>query len=524
MSIYIIAQKAPKTPKKFLKFLRREDLTADIRLHISYTAHFAQINKTYGAITQLAKDYAISRAFIYILLFSFRQNLLPTFSPIPKTEKVSEKKEAITEMLLQRMVGKSSIEAISAIMKYHNSKYSSVGAISENLSKIGEMLPNTLGLKNGTEILLTFASDEVFAKSQPILITVDPKSSVILRIELAENRNGDTWAVHFEIIEKNGITALNIVSDAGTGLKNGIKKALKNTIYQPDTFHAIAYRLGKYADILLKNAYKMIKKEYEAEKIFYKIQRETVIEAKFKLYMEAREKAEAEIEIYENFLSIYQDIISLLEIFDEIGELADRTLTEEKMAVAFKLIQELGNEKLNKEVEGIKKLMPNLLNYFDQAKQYVEKCQELNIDKNAIKSLFLEWQWEKNIVKSKKKKRKIYTKQQRDFYAKSAKKILKNEYETTKEKVFDELNNIIQSSSIVENINSILRPYLNGSKNQLNQNFLNLFMFYHNHRRYLAGKRKGKTPMELLTKNEQKEDWIELLLQTIEEKQPSFFL
>ena len=77
---------------------------------------------------------------------------------------------------------------------------------------------------------------------------------------------------------------------------------------------------------------------------------------------------------------------------------------------------------------------------------------------------------------------------------------------------------------MVENINSILRTYLNGSKNQLNQNFLNLFMFYHNHRRYLAGERKGKTPMELLTKNEQKEDWIELLLQTIEEKEPSFFL
>jgi len=88
----------------------------------------------------------------------------------------------------------------------------------------------------------------------------------------------------------------------------------------------------------------------------------------------------------------------------------------------------------------------------------------------------------------------------------------------------DKRNNIIQSSSMVENINSILRPYLNNSKNQINQNFLNLFMFYHNHREYSAGKRKGKTPMELLTKTDQKEDWIELLFQTIEKKQLSFFL
>ena len=101
------------------------------------------------------------------------------------------------------MVGKSSIEAIFAIIKYHNSKYSSVGSISENLSKIGELLPNTQALKNGTKILLTFASDEIFAKSQPILITVDPKSSVILGL-----------------LKKNGIIALNIVSDEGAGLKS----------------------------------------------------------------------------------------------------------------------------------------------------------------------------------------------------------------------------------------------------------------------------------------------------------------
>jgi len=71
---------------------------------------------------------------------------------------------------------------------------------------------------------------------------------------------------------------------------------------------------------------------------------------------------------------------------------------------------------------------------------------------------------------------------------------------------------------MVECINSILRPYLNNSKNQVTQEFLNLFMFYHNHRRYHAGKRKDKTPMEILTGKEQKEDWITLLQQEVREK------
>ena len=40
-------------------------------------------------------------------------------------------------------------------------------------------------------------------------------------------------------------------------------------------------------------------------------------------------------------------------------------------------------------------------------------------------------------------------------------------------------------------------------------------MFYHNHRRYVQGKRKGSTPMELLTGEKQEEDWLDLLLDKV---------
>jgi hypothetical protein len=52
---------------------------------------------------------------------------------------------------------------------------------------------------------------------------------------------------------------------------------------------------------------------------------------------------------------------------------------------------------------------------------------------------------------------------------------------------------------------------------------LNLIMFYHNHRRYLAGKRKGSTPMELLTGKKQENDWIDLLFAAVREKNPHLF-
>ena len=85
------------------------------------------------------------------------------------------------------------------------------------------------------------------------------------------------------------------------------------------------------------------------------------------------------------------------------------------------------------------------------------------------------------------------------------------------------LDQIVQSSAMVECINSIIRPYLNNSKNHVTQEMLNLIMFYHNHRRYIDGKRKGKTPIEILTGRKQEKDWIELIFDIVEQKDPSFF-
>ena len=100
---------------------------------------------------------------------------------------------------------------------------------------------------------------------------------------------------------------------------------------------------------------------------------------------------------------------------------------------------------------------------------------------------------------------------------------LQEEFDIVKEQVYKKLDNIVQSSALVECINSIIRPYLNTSKNHVTQETLNLIMFYHNHRRYIDGKRKEKTPMEILTGEKQEKDWIELLFDCVEEQDPSFF-
>jgi len=129
----------------------------------------------------------------------------------------------------------------------------------------------------------------------------------------------------------------------------------------------------------------------------------------------------------------------------------------------------------------------------------------------------------KSQIKAKKADRRRRCASKERFCLEMATGYLQEDSDDVKEQVYKSLDHIVQSSALVECINSIIRPFLDNSKNHVTQETLNLIMFYHNHRRYKAGKRKKKTPMEILTGKRQNKDWIEILFDIVEENDPSFF-
>jgi hypothetical protein len=473
-------------------------------------------------IIGLAKKYQICRAFVYVLLNRLKENISKIFSP-KEQEKQILKKELISRMLLHRMVGKSSIEAISTIMKYDALDYSSVGSVSQSLSAIGALLPSVQIIPIDEKIEITAIADEIFIGNQPILITVEPRSSVILAIELVNDRKKVTWSEHISKIESEGkIEIVSMVTDEGTGLRSAISD--KGIFWQPDTYHAIAHRLGKWVHILEQRAYKRIAIEYERKRVISSAKTKKIINQRRYKYNKAKKKTLEGIELYENFLYLYTHIIKELQPFHSNGEIRDRVIAKEKIEVALELMKSLKHEHINSQITSIEKILPELLNYFEETKKAIQRCKKLGIDDETITTLTLAWQWDKALTKAKKEDRRKRAKTESLFYLEYAKDILGDNYEKIKIAVFFELNSIIQASSMVENINSILRPYLDHSKNQVTQEFLNLFAYYHNHRRYKAGKRKGKTPMEILTGEKQDKGWIEVLTHFIETVEPNFFV
>ncbi len=91
--------------------------------------------------------------------------------------------------------------------------------------------------------------------------------------------------------------------------------------------------------------------------------------------------------------------------------------------------------------------------------------------------------------------------------------LLDDQFERLKGLGFEKLDAIVKASSLVEMVNALIRPSLNSCKGHITQETLNLIMFYHNHRRYQSGRRKGKAPIELLTGEALQADWVELLIQ-----------
>lgn len=505
------------------EFIRRKDLLPITRLYIAFQAYTYK-GVEWGKISELARQYWISRTFVYMLLDTLVQNIPVIFGPIDSPTNVIEEKLSYRYILSLRLEGRCSIQAISTMMKRFKVDQSATGTISQVLQHIGSLLPNTISKNNSELQLVVFLSDEIFSKSVPILVTVEPISSAILRIEMVDNRKAEGWKKHWQCIKENGYGAAYLVCDEGKALCTAQKEALSEIKRQPDTYHAIAHQLGMWVDILENEAYKAIEKEDHCEGLIYSAASERVIDKRNEAYNQARKIADEKIELYENFRFIYRSLISNLDFFDDGGNPRDRKTSEENIKAALDLLETLGVERITKAVKKARNTMPALLNYFDVAESILAELNKLRIAPKALQAFCLAWQWRRKYVKAKKPKRRKYCTDNETFYTELAEGFLPQNTDVLwKEHIYSELDNIVQSSALVECINSIIRPYLNNSKNQVNREMLNLIMFYHNHRRYTDGKRKKKTPLEILTGKKQEKDWIELLFDFIERKNPVFF-
>lgn len=496
------------------RFYRLTALTSEVRLRI---AVFALLFSTHGSISKLAGKYKVSRPFVYGLRDKLENFSKEQFGAAPARDLDLERNVSIRRILTLRLEGKSPIEGISSVLKRFGLPHNSVGFISQTLQGIGGRLGNLLDLPL-EPVRVAFCSDEVFSKGQAILITVDPLSLAILHIELSENRAGETWAAHWGRLVSAGYLPFCLCNDEGTGMAGGQGLALPGTPRQSDTYHGVAHRLGAWVERLEKTALKHIGEEYECQRLLGNAKTGATRAKRQENHQKARQRANDSIALSDAFVFLYHCLLEAFHIFDGQGNLKDGAATLPDFDTALVLMKSLGQQDINKEIKGIESSKADLFQFMSIAQESVKQLAG-QMPADVLKMLCLAWQTHKNAIKAKQTERKNALKrkenhllQQLGLGVQNTVHIADNEMDALKKLVYGQLDTIIQSSAAVECINSILRPYLNASKNQVTQSALNLFMAYHNHRRFKAGERKGKTPYEILTGETQHKDWLEIML------------
>ena len=491
----------------------RKDLTTEIRIKIASTALFFSIH---GTIIQLSQRYNISRRFVYDLKESL------DFYCQDSGKKIELKKEDVLlksyeTALLLRLDGKCSMNSISTIMKHLDMPFASVGSISEHLKLAGKSVNNVFD-KQANITFAIFASDEIYAKQRPILITCEPVSFVILHIKLCESCTSSEWVKEWKQLKKSGVVPLYLTKDEGLQMDCAAKEFFEDIDIQSDTYHGVAHKLGLWHKRLETVALNKIENEYEKERLLLKSKTDkTVIKRKLE-YEQAKIETNKSLEFLSDFEFIYYNLLSCLECIDSNGKLKNK----EQVLAKFEATLELGIECLEhativKRLKSILKIQKKLFYFYDVAQNIFSKLSKEN-DSFILELISLHWQINKRLIKTKDNKAARKIKLYLDSIQSDIKELTEDKFDFMFDKITKELDNIVQSSSAIECINSILRPYLNTCKNQPTQEFLNLFMFYHNHRRFKAGKRKGKTPMELFTSKQQDQNWLKLLLDKLKDK------
>ena len=494
-----------------MKFTRRPDLAPQTRINIVMLAWLHQ--GVYGKMTEIAQCYQISRTFLYQLLFMANLQLATLFSD-EKLLLQKDHRHFEQLILLLRLEGTCSLLSIAAIVKALEYHPNSVGYLSQFFHSAGQTLPSTLVMPSKTVVF--YLSDEIFALHAPLLVTIDARSTTILNIELASDRSADTWRAHFAALEPHQFVSLGLASDRGLGLVAGYRAACDMALWVADYFHEFR-DLFEALHQVERHAYTAIDKEYDALQKFARAKSEANLPKRLHHYDTAHHVCEQAMALYDHLALLLHLLREALQLCSPHGRLRTQQDVRSELTLLCDMITDLDCAAVTTTLKPIRTHLDDLVVPFAQAEAIDAELRAI-VPHEAYEFLVLAWHHEHLSYHSQAKPKRAHQRE-REFWLACAEGLLGDEFETLKALVFDKLDSIVRASSLVEMVNSLIRPSLNSCKGQITQATLNLIMFSHNHRRYKSGKRQGKAPIELLTGNPLEAPWWELLRRQINTEQ-----
>jgi hypothetical protein len=448
-----------------------------------------------GTPGELAQEYDISRQMTYYWAGradrALASVLIPTHGPKPHVGVVT-----ITPVRLQRavtllsLVGVSQRDTLLVLDELLDTRRSP-GYVAQVLAR-AETLAAARNAELRPALSGLLAADEMFLHSQPILGVIHPASMFLVSLTLATQRDGTTWGCEFL---NNGLSG-KIISDAGSGLAAGAALA-EMECHAGDWFHpllAAAYVETQYE----RRAYAALSKVYAREEQLLQTSTAKRWENHWQKYLVECAAADQAIERYDQWRQLRWQLRALASQCDWTTGVVRKPETVKTalhaLAVAFARLAEGVQAQalvslLQQQADALTAVLPLLA----QALTPVA----ITWGEEATRVVCRLWQalqeyacpaW---LPAQRKQLEQAIT----DSLA-WASTHLGDRLSTLQHLVAAILAQWPRTSSSIECLNSLLRPYLEGRK-QVSQGFLELFRFYHNTHRFVRGKRAGASPLEL---------------------------
>src|SRR5215831_4231994 len=433
-----------------MKFIRRQDLTPHTRIEMVKLAWLNQ--GIYGKMTQIAQDYDISRTFLYQLLWAANLQLETLFSD-QQPRSPAPQPLWTPLILLLRLEGKCSIPSMSSILKYFQYQPNSVGYLSECFQHYGGALPSTLSMAEHTVVF--YLSDEIFARHQPILVTIEAHSTAILKIQLASERSAETWKAHFDDLGDHRFHSIGMASDRGRGLVAGYHAACPDARWVCDRFHEF-HDLFDRRRQLERKAYAAIAKEDEAAHTFHNAKSEANLHKRLQHYEYAYHACEQAIARYDQLDLLLHLLRDALHLCSPFGRLRTVVGVRAELMLLFSLIEEIDDAVLQKLLHPIRSHLDDILAPFEQAESMHVEVLDL-VPQQILDALVLAWHHEHLSYQSP-AKQKRYHQHESQQWLDFAEGLLDNQFEPLKVVVFEKLDAIVQASALVELVNAFIRP------------------------------------------------------------------
>ena len=478
--------------------------------------------RPWGIATWMSQVFALSRPALYALTDRVEQRLLsatePLSLPAPEYEApILTPTRLARTVLTASLPGKMTIRPLRHVLNEAFDQTRSVGWISELLTaaghKAGHVLRNMDTSPLGTVIA---ARDETFFQGSPLLLVIDPVSTTILFAQVTDDRKADTWGAALLIAQEQGVIIGGLVEDMACMYGKSQEEADLDVPVQKDIWHI--ERDG--SQILLdleRSAFRATKQVVTLEKRLLKQWDETLFDEK---YVPAVMKEELHYDQHAAFAEWLSHFVDALELVDwRSGEIRDRALNEwlleETLTGMFAIdhpcvqswVKTLRRHQ-SQLLTGLDWLATSLQAYRDQLAQVVPDDQQ----ESFMRVVARHWRLKQALING-----HHLFRQAAQEAASAFSSLIANDHQRQQlaETLSDLLNAACRTSSMIENINGLLKQFLHNHQAfrspETLQLYLNLFVLWHNMRIFERGKRRGSSPYQLAGIDTGTNDWLTLL-------------